>query len=86
MARSDGSIGDIITYPAQQKVSICGDANSDGAIRLDDVIYVINYFYHGGPAPEPSWVEDANCDWFIDLADVVILINYLFKGAPEPSC
>jgi len=86
MFRSDGSIGDSVTYPALQKMFICGDANSNGAVRLGDVIYVINYLFRGGPAPEPSWVGDANCDWFIDLADVVALLNYLFEGGALPGC
>ncbi len=86
MIRSDGSIGDTVTYPAQQKMFICGDVNCDGAIRLGDVIYVINYLYRGGPAPEPSWVGDANCDWLVDLDDAIFLLNYLFRGGEAPAC
>jgi hypothetical protein len=86
MIRSDGSMGDAVTYQAQQKVSICGDANGDGMMDIGDAIFVINYVGRGGQAPRPPWVGDANCDWSVDLGDVVYLLNYLFKGGPEPSC
>jgi hypothetical protein len=65
---------------------ICGDANGDGVINSADVVYLINYLFKGGPAPNPLWVGDANCDGTINSADVVYLINYLFKGGPSPGC
>ena len=61
-----------------------GDANGDGVIDLGDVLYVINYLYKGGPAPDPLWTGDANCDGIVDLGDVLYLINYLYKGGPPP--
>ena len=48
------------------------------------VVYLINYIFKGGPAPEPFERGDVNCDDKVDLQDVVYLINYLFKGGPEP--
>jgi hypothetical protein len=65
---------------------IRGDANGDGVIDMADVIYLINYLFIGGPAPNPSWVGDANCDGKVDLADAVYIINYLLIGGPPPSC
>jgi len=63
-----------------------GDANGDGTINSADVVYLINYLFKGGPAPDPLWVGDCNCDEVLNSADVVYLINYLFKGGPPPSC
>jgi hypothetical protein len=65
---------------------IIGDANGDGVIDIADVVYLINYLFGGGPAPEPLEVGDANCDGVVDIADVVYLINYLFTGGPSPDC
>lgn len=65
---------------------IRGDANGDGVINSADVVYLINYLFIGGPAPDPLWVGDANCDGIINSADVVYLINYLFISGPPPSC
>jgi uncharacterized protein (TIGR02145 family) len=33
---------------------ICGDANSDGSLNVSDAIYIANYVFVGGPAPEPD--------------------------------
>ena len=64
----------------------CGDANGDGVIDVGDVVYLINYLYKNGPAPNPVLIGDANCDGIVDVGDVVYLINYLFKNGPEPCC
>ena len=61
-----------------------GDANGDGVIEIGDVVYLINYLYKNGPAPDPLWIGDCNSDEVVDLGDVVFLINYLFKGGPPP--
>ncbi|KPJ65533.1 hypothetical protein AMJ44_10005 [candidate division WOR-1 bacterium DG_54_3] len=65
---------------------IRGDANGDGVINSADIVYLIDYLFKGGPAPNPLWVGDANSDGTINSADVVYLINYLFKGGPPPAC
>lgn len=68
---------------------MCGDANSSGgdpAVDIDDVVYLINYVFAGGPEPLPLEAGDANCagDPPIDIDDIVYLINYIFAGGPEP--
>lgn len=65
-----------------------GDANGDGSVDLADVVFLINYLYKGGAAPDPSESGDANGDCIIDLADIVYLLNYLYKGGapPEEGC
>jgi hypothetical protein len=63
-----------------------GDADSNGAINVSDVIYLINYLFSGGPEPEPWIAGDSNNDGKVSVADVVYLINYLFAGGPPPNC
>ncbi len=65
---------------------VCGDAGGDGSINIADAVYLINYIFKGGPAPEPLDAGDANCDGDVNVADAVYLINYIFKGGPEPCC
>jgi hypothetical protein len=65
---------------------IHGDANDDGVINSADVVYLINYLFIGGPAPQPWEAGDTNCDCAINSADVVYLVNYLFIDGPPPSC
>jgi hypothetical protein len=66
--------------------SMRGDANGDRAIDLADAIYILNYLYKSGPAPDPLDSGDANCDSHVDVGDVVYLLNYLFRDGPEPGC
>jgi hypothetical protein len=61
-----------------------GDANSDKKTTVSDVVFLINYLFKGGPAPEPVYLGDVNCDGKVTVSDVVYLINYLFKGGPPP--
>ncbi len=59
----------------------CGDANNDNKINLQDIIYLINYIFKGGPLP---FNLDPNNDGKFNLADVIYLVNHIFKGGPEP--
>jgi hypothetical protein len=65
-------------------VYICGDANGDGSVDIDDIVFLINYVFGGGPEPYPISVGDVNCSGNIDIDDIVYLINYVFGGGPEP--
>jgi len=77
---SDGDgIGDACEY-------ICGNANGDGDVNVADAVFIINYVFKGGPAPNPVQAGDANCDGGANVADAVYLINYVFKEGPAPCC
>lgn len=65
---------------------VLGDANGDESINVGDAVYIINYVFKGGPAPDPVEAGDANCDGNCNVGDAVYLINYVFKGGPEPGC
>lgn len=62
-----------------------GDVNDDGSISVSDVVYLINYLFKGGSAPNPTFIGDCNGDDNVSVSDVVYLINYLFKGGPRPQ-
>ena len=65
----------------------CGDCNGDGIVDIGDVVFLVNYLYKNGSAPDPVQAGDCNCDSTVDLGDVVYLINYLFKqGSPPGGC
>jgi hypothetical protein len=71
------------------RVIICeyflADANGDGTINVSDAVYIINYIFIGGPAPDPLLVGDANCDDTVNVSDAVYIINYIFIGG-DPPC
>lgn len=62
------------------------DADNSGAINVADAVYLINYVFKGGPAPQPYALcsGDANCDCTINVGDAVYIINYIFKGGLPP--
>jgi outer membrane protein assembly factor BamB len=64
--------------------AICGDANGDGSVNVADAVYLINYVFKGGPAPDPVCAGDANGDGSVNIADAVYLIAYVFSGGPPP--
>ncbi len=62
----------------------CGDANGDDAVNVSDAVYIINYVFIGGPAPDPYETGDANCDEAVNVSDAVWIINYVFIGGNPP--
>ena len=83
----DGSLSlgkEILPPPPTCRGVTPGDANSDGNIDISDVVFLINFLCHDGPAPNPLGNGDVNADCVIDLDDVYYLIDYMFKGGPGP--
>lgn len=69
---------EIVTY-------ICGDTNGDELVDVSDAVYLINYAFGGGPAPDPVESGDVNCDSQTDVSDAVYIVNYAFQaGSPAP--
>lgn len=61
------------------------DPNGDGIpLQLDDVTFLINYMFLGGPAPDPIDSGDCDCNGRVDLIDITKTIAYLFRGGPNP--
>ena len=69
---------------------ICGDVNDDELVNILDIVYLINYKYKEGPAPNPMESGDVNSlvqpDGLINILDIVYLINYKYKEGTEPNC
>ncbi len=63
-----------------------GDANLDGGVNIGDAVFILNWVFMGGPAPECSNAADVNNDCVLNIGDVVALITHIFKGGPPPIC
>jgi hypothetical protein len=61
-----------------------GDADGSEDVDIDDVVFLINYIFSGGAAPDPIASGDADCAGGIDIDDVVYLIAYIFSGGNAP--
>ena len=64
-----------------------GDVNHTWVIDIEDIVYLNEYVFYGGPSPIPvEKIGDCNCGDVVDVGDVVWLINYVFYGGPEVDC
>jgi Dockerin type I domain len=65
-------------------ISGCGDANSDSEVNVSDAVFIINFVFVGGAAPEHWEWANVNCDGAINVSDAVWIINYVFVGGAAP--
>ena len=65
---------------------ICGNVDGVEGIDILDIVFLINYKYKGGPAPEP--IESGDVDGIppVNILDIVYLINSIYKDGPNPIC
>jgi hypothetical protein len=77
-------------YPSAyfDRINLCPlrDPSGDGSLSPGDIIFLINYLFRGGSAPDPLEAGDATCDGEVGAADVAYLINYFFRNGPPPCC
>jgi len=65
---------------------LCGNPNGDNDVNVGDAVFMINYVFRDGPAPDPWQLGDANCDGTLDVGDIVFLIAASFRYGPQPQC
>lgn len=63
---------------------VCGDGDGNSLVTISDAVYIINYIFAGGPAPNPLLAGDCDCNELVTISDVVYLINYIFAGGQAP--
>ncbi|MGE4601645.1 MAG: hypothetical protein AAEJ65_01940, partial [Planctomycetota bacterium] len=69
------------TSPAQEFLR--GDANSDGAFDIADVVKTLGFLFQGEAVP-CLVALDSNDDETVDIADAVYSLQALFGGGPSP--
>jgi C1A family cysteine protease len=65
---------------------VCGDVNSNGIINIEDLTFMIDYYFNDGPAPNLNSIGDINCDGRIGIYDIVMLNRHIFQGADIACC
>ncbi len=64
-----------------------GDVNFTGAIDISDLIFLVEYSFNSGPAPQPVLLSgDFNCSNAVDISDIVTLVDYMFSDGAYPPC
>ena len=71
---------------SQLDLTIPDDMNDDGTINVGDAVFLIDFVFKGGPAPNSIELGDANGDCNQNVGDAVFLITYVFKGGDPPQC
>jgi hypothetical protein len=92
--RGKDSVGNQSTYSTPSSFGytqlICGDINSNGAVNISDLTFLIDYLFAipPGPAPNPTYLGSVNCDLSVNISDVTYLVAYLFgiPAGPAPCC
>ena len=86
------SAGDTISYTVYVDmlgsccIGIRGniDNDPDDIIDIADLVYMVDYQFRGGDAPECLDEADLVVDEIIDIADLVFMVDYQFRGGDEP--
>ena len=61
-----------------------GYVRGGDSLDIGDAIYLLNFLFASGPAPECLAAADVNGDDGRDVGDAVYLLNYLFANGPAP--
>ncbi|MEW6413289.1 MAG: C1 family peptidase [Candidatus Zixiibacteriota bacterium] len=65
--------------------AVSGDANHNGAVDIDDIIYLVDWNFASGPGP--SCLDEVEVDGLqpFTIEDLVYLVNYVCNGGPAPA-
>ena len=61
-----------------------GDLDGNFKYTMNDIVYLVNYIYRGGPEPDPLEAGDVDASGAINTADLSYLINFIYRGGPAP--
>jgi hypothetical protein len=61
-----------------------GDVTHDGVVDVNDIMFLVQYVYYGGPAPNPLCTGEVILDGVVDIGDIVYIITYVFYNGPAP--
>lgn len=82
----NNSCGTLIGARAVECNALCGDADANGIVDMDDVLFLVDFYFHHGPRPISFNTGDVNCDELIDLLDIVYLTYFVNGTIPELCC
>lgn len=70
----------------EEYFSYCGNVDGMAGINILDVVFIINYKYKSGPAPDPLNLADIDGIAPVNILDIVHLINFIYKDGSNPAC
>ncbi len=64
-----------------------GDANGDGQLSISDAVYLVSFYFAGGPPPMGcTALGDADGNGSLSVSDAVRIIGHIFSGGLAPVC
>ncbi len=74
----DIAVGDTVDdgiAPQSTSSRACGDVDGDGSVGTTDMVYLVNYFFSGGPPPPV--LADADMDGCpgVTVEDLIFLVE-----------
>lgn len=63
---------------------VCGDADGNKRVDFSDAVFIVNYIFANGSAPDPVASADVDCNLRLDIGDAVFLVNYFFNNLVPP--
>ncbi|MGB5106405.1 MAG: thrombospondin type 3 repeat-containing protein [Candidatus Zixiibacteriota bacterium] len=63
---------------------LCGDVDKNARVDFADAVFLVNYIFGSGAAPDPLESADNDCSGRIEISDAVYLVNYVFGFNPTP--
>jgi subtilisin family serine protease len=63
---------------------LCGDVDGDEFYDILDIVFMIDFKFKDGAAPEPETRADVNLDGDVNILDITHMIDNKFKEGPEP--
>jgi len=63
-----------------------GDVNSDGQVNVNDLNFMVNDIFRGGPSPVilQAGDVDGSCG-SLNLRDLNYMVNFIFRAGPSPT-
>ncbi|MEE8418027.1 MAG: S8 family serine peptidase [candidate division Zixibacteria bacterium] len=65
---------------------ICGDVDGIAGVNILDIVFIINYKYKFGSAPDPMDAADVDGISPVNILDIVYLIAEIYKDGPALNC
>jgi len=74
----------VFMFEIREPPPLCGDVNGDRSVLIVDAVFMVNYIFLAGNAPDPVEAGDVNCDDKINLTDIIYLVNVIFHDGYAP--
>lgn len=66
--------------------TLCGDVNSDFSVDISDLLFLVDYQFDYGPAPENMDLANVDGKDGVDVGDILYFVDYIFGNSTSLNC